>query len=449
MADGARSKELQETLRKLHQIESMKREAAKLKSERQLPEMNSHFNSKNDHLSATTQPQLLNLDQGKGASDEPKSVSGNPPPTAAHFTTEIGFPRFDGSNPRSWITKCTAYFKLFPHFPDSQRVALAYLHFEGKASLWLQTLPSEHDTCTWSQFLEAVCARFEKPKDAIEVVGEFRKLRQTGSYLEYVETFQHLKTCMLMMFPGNGFSERYFVASFINGLSEEDLKSSLNLCAPASLQRAIQLGYCLIQALALPIKRLTAQEMAARMEKDLCYSCDDVYVSGHRCKQRVRYAVMTEEEELALLPLPAPSAARLLGEANGHALHILIASASSLSFIQESTALKLGCKVEVVKPFLVEDACGQKLVSTKRAHGFRWKVQNHEFTFSPRLLEIEFDGYDLNLGGDWLRVCSPIEFDFGNRTVAVTWNGDEVKMQLHTPTSITAPSVYVFTHSEM
>lgn len=444
MADGASLKELQETRRKLHQIESMKREAAKSKSQQQLPEMNSHFNSKNDHLSAANQLQLLNLEQGKGASDEPNSVLGNPPPIAAQFTTEIGFPRFDGSNPRSWISKCTAYFKLFPHVPDSQRVALAYLHFEGKASLWLQTLPS--DTCTWSQFLEAVSARFEKRKYAVEVVGEFRELRQTGSYFEYVETFQRLKTSMLMMFPGKGFPERYFVDSFMNGLSE-DLKPSLNLCAPTSLQHAIQLGYSLIEALALPIKLLTAQEMAARMEKDLCYCCDEVYVFGHRCKQRIRYFVMTEEEELALLK--APSATRLLGEANGHALHILIASGSSLSFIQESTAQKLGCEVEVVKPFLVEDGCGQKLVSTKRAHGFRWKVQNHEFTFSPRLLGIEFEGYDLILGGDWLKVCSPVEFDFENRTVAVTWNGAEVKMQLHSPTSITAHSLYMLTHSEV
>lgn len=47
-----------------------------------------------------------------------------------------------------------------------------------------------------------------------------------------------------------------------------------------------------------PTKLLTAVEMTARREKGLCYNCDEPFVFGHRCKNRVNYLMMTEEEEL-------------------------------------------------------------------------------------------------------------------------------------------------------
>ncbi|KAK0600232.1 hypothetical protein LWI29_012918 [Acer saccharum] len=46
----------------------------------------------------------------------------------------------------------------------------------------------------------------------------------------------------------------------------------------------------------IPIKRLTPAEMAARREKGLCYSCDEVYKFGHQCTKRQIFMFKEEEE---------------------------------------------------------------------------------------------------------------------------------------------------------
>ncbi|PIN01381.1 hypothetical protein CDL12_26111 [Handroanthus impetiginosus] len=49
-----------------------------------------------------------------------------------------------------------------------------------------------------------------------------------------------------------------------------------------------------------PIRRLlTAEEMKARREKNLCYNCHEVYMHRHRCKQGQLFVMMTKEEKEA------------------------------------------------------------------------------------------------------------------------------------------------------
>lgn len=45
--------------------------------------------------------------------------------------------------------KCNSYFKLMPGIPDSQKVNLATMHFEGKALTWFQNLNMDEVVITW------------------------------------------------------------------------------------------------------------------------------------------------------------------------------------------------------------------------------------------------------------------------------------------------------------
>lgn len=141
---------------------------------------------------------------------------------------------------------------------------------------------------------------------------------------------------------------------------------------------------------------------------------------------------------------------RVVGEVGEHKLNILLDSGSTLSFIQEDTAKKLCCVTHNDKPLLVKVANGQKLVSTKRATDFKWKVQGHEFQYYPRLLRNE--GCDMILGGDWLRFCTPIELDYKNMKFTVTWNGKRVELNALTSTGdcqmITGPVLSCLMHEE-
>lgn len=52
------------------------------------------------------------------------------------------------------------------------------------------------------------------------IVVEFNKRKQNGTYEEYVEHFNELKACLLMN-DHSKYTEEYFMGSFLSGLSEE------------------------------------------------------------------------------------------------------------------------------------------------------------------------------------------------------------------------------------
>lgn len=530
MAEATRFKDLQEAQKRLDQIfqsESMKRDAAELKLQEQMSQISTDvqnqlqsFAGKFDHLSqtlATMQLQLLNGDKKKHAMSE-GSILGernsdgrdgyyqlkDSQSSGSKFTNDssgmnvhnplpkIDFPRFDGTNPRAWILKCQGYFNLIPNVPDHQRVVLASMHFEGRAAHWYQNISLKQVDFSWSQFLELISARFEDLRET-KIIAEFNKLRLTGSYTDYVERFEELKSCMILLNRGD-YSEEYFIASFISGLSDE-LQSFIRMFNPQTLDQTIELGknqLLTIEALSrkmkssakpatsihqnfkradtnnnhqfkgassptTPFKLLTKAEMAVRKEKGLCYNCDEPFAPGHRCKQRVIYMLMTEEEEATLFNATvekeeeennydttkdleevqlafsalsgegSPTTMRLIGTTGAQNINILIDTGSTMSFLSEATATALGCSLETVKPLLIKVANGQKMISSKRVSGFQWNMQQHQFTYAPRILATE--GCDLSLGGDWLKSCTPVELDYDKMTFTVTSKGKRVKIQ--------------------
>ncbi|XP_057773723.1 uncharacterized protein LOC130993019 [Salvia miltiorrhiza] len=531
MAEATRFKDLQEAQKKLDQYvqtESMKRAAAEERIQEHITFIDQKMqgiDTKYDHLTgvlAEIQLQLLNLDKGKSYRED-ESILGDPPSgfqiggnhsKNSSYTSKfkidypqsgmgnsfhkVDFPRFNGTNPRAWIIKCNSYFKLTAAMTDEHKVQLAIHNFEGKALQWFQNFGYESVLdVSWDQFLQVVAARFEDINES-KIIMEFKNLKQSGSYVSYVEKFEELRACLLLS-SRIKYSEEYFVANFVSGLSEE-LQNFMMLFKPGTLQEAIEIGQRQISTLEAiarrvkptsnrpfssagpiskrpgedaattksftqnnlkpPIKLLTSAERAARREKGLCFNCDEPYVYGHKCKHRVFFMTMTEEQEMEYSqyegiegetliadPITEPmeeiqlslhslmgeiglTTMKVVGEVEEHKLHILVDTGSTLSFLQESTAKKLGCKMEEVKPIMVRVANGQKLISTRQATNFTWGVQGHQFIYSPRVLASE--GYDLILGGDWLKYCTPIELDYNKMTFTVNWNGKKVKLQAAT-----------------
>ncbi|KAH6769439.1 hypothetical protein C2S51_014775 [Perilla frutescens var. frutescens] len=350
----------------------------------------------------------------------------------------------------------------------------------GRASQWFQNLALKDIDISWEQFLDVVSARFEEISDA-KIIAEFNKLKHVGSYTKYVDKFEELRACMLMLNKGQ-FSEEYFIASFISGLGEE-IQPLIHMFKPATLKHTIELGQQQIlnlEAMAKkfksstksnymgarrevinnsynsrtspaptkpPFKFLTAAEMAARREKGLCYNCDEAFSVGHRCKAIISYMIMSEEGEMAHLQSISTgeeasdmttadvamdeiqmalniisgeggfTTMRVYGQVGSHKLHILIDSGSTLNFIRKATTRELGCQLEPTRPLLVKVANGNRMVSSTRVNGFQWTMQGHQFTYSPRTLSTE--GCDLILRGDWLKACTPIELDYDKMTFTV------------------------------
>lgn len=187
MAEATRFKDLLEAQKKIEQLvhtESIKWQSSTEKLQenhlsltKQVEDRFTLMLDKMDHFShtlATLKLQFLNNDKGKGQQDD--SLLGNPdsgssavpfqmyqdssskqrqvvePSTVSLHTPfpRVDFPKFDGSKPRSWILKCNNYFKLIPSVPNSRKVTLASMHFEGKAALWYQNIARKNIDFTWS-----------------------------------------------------------------------------------------------------------------------------------------------------------------------------------------------------------------------------------------------------------------------------------------------------------
>ncbi|KAH6767857.1 CDPK-related kinase 3 [Perilla frutescens var. hirtella] len=146
-----------------------------------------------------------------------------------------------------------------------------------------------------------------------------------------------------------------------------------------------------------PFKLLTAAKMAAMRENGLCYNCDETFTAGHECKNRISYMIMSEEEEEIYVQSMTTEEETLepldptgeMKEVGGQKLHILINSGSTLSFIREDTAKSLGCALELTRPIMVRLANGNRMITSIRVNGFKWTIQDHQFTYSPRTLATE------------------------------------------------------------
>ena len=57
----------------------------------------------------------------------------------------IEFPRFEGDDPRGWISRAERYFRHF-RTPEEGKVELASLHFEGDVNDWLDCFLGENST---------------------------------------------------------------------------------------------------------------------------------------------------------------------------------------------------------------------------------------------------------------------------------------------------------------
>ncbi|XP_020546936.1 uncharacterized protein LOC110011314 [Sesamum indicum] len=193
-----------------------------------------------------------------------------------------------------------------------------------------------------------------------------------------------------------------------------------------------------------PIRRILSEaEMQARRSKNLCYNCDETFRPGHKCKQQFMYCILTEEEatfeqEEEGDPTDPPPidmtvsvnalsgntdfyTFRIKGRAYGHEIQILIDGVSTHCFLDIEAASKLGCVLEQTDPLVVSVADGREMISQWYCPTFSWEIQGQAFTHPMRTLTL--GGCHMVLGGNWLRLYSPVEYDYNAMTVTVSQNG--------------------------
>ncbi|KAG8380703.1 hypothetical protein BUALT_Bualt06G0043500 [Buddleja alternifolia] len=115
---------------------------------------------------------------------------------------KVEFPNYDGDNTRTWIKKCN------------------------------------RDLPNWPEFTSAILDRFDD-QDLELIVGEFKKLHQSGTVTDYLDSFEELKSHMLIF--NKDLPEEFFSASFISGL-REDIKGTMLSMRPHTFHQALSLA---------------------------------------------------------------------------------------------------------------------------------------------------------------------------------------------------------------
>ncbi|XP_026399605.1 uncharacterized protein LOC113295486 [Papaver somniferum] len=266
---------------------------------------------------------------------------------------KLKFPKFDGNNPRSWIRKYNKFFQLYL-MDEDQKVMVAYIDLEGKEDVWYQDYQVGREVILREDLCSNINFRFQELGHD-DVVGEFNKLCQEGTILEYQELFEEIKALMIAKnrYP----NEAYFTSSFVTGLKKQ-IRMEIQMHSSSTLNQAMYLArmheavlekaarkakfVSRLPPLSMgssiskifvtppksnspsptssgslklpPIKKLTYAQMRARRKKGLCYNCNEKYEMGHMCIKQQLYMLVGDEEESSTFEEESPGSSPVIQE---------------------------------------------------------------------------------------------------------------------------------------
>lgn len=117
---------------------------------------------------------------------------------------------------------------------------------------------------------------------------------------------------------------------------------------------------------------------------------------------------------------------KLQGELKRRLITILADSSNTHIFLDSEIAQELKVFIIAVTPFSVTVANGKKAVSHSLCPQLLWLIKGREFKEDLRILQLE--GYDMILGGDWMRKYNPITFNFDNNKLIIKKGGHLVEL---------------------
>ena len=191
---------------------------------------------------------------------------------------KMDFPRFDGSDARIWIDKCSAYFAMF-QIPPSFRVSAASIHMTDAAAHWYQSYKHTPGFQQWDHFVLAVLSEFEVDTHRAKTM-ELLNLRQTGSVDEYRKSFEQLVYNIRLY--DHSISTTMLTAQFLIGLKEE-LRFAVEMQLPNTVAKAAILASIQEQLLEKTKKSVTKSyhpklsSSTAKPEPKASYTTTDLW----------------------------------------------------------------------------------------------------------------------------------------------------------------------------
>lgn len=153
-----------------------------------------------------------------------------------YMLPKVDFPKFEGTNARSWVAKAEKFFMLNPGMDAHTKVVFTSLYLDGEADHWFHTIHTEQRGIIWDSFVDQLLRCFSSGNQE-NLVGRFNKLVQKGSVKPYIAEFEELRG--YMMLRHNWQSDEFYLASFMSGLCP-DIQQALYVYKPSTLSDAME-----------------------------------------------------------------------------------------------------------------------------------------------------------------------------------------------------------------
>ncbi|KAL8137446.1 LOW QUALITY PROTEIN: hypothetical protein V2J09_003447 [Rumex salicifolius] len=384
---------------------------------------------------------------------------------------KVDFPLFDGTNPRSWIRRCERYFLIF-QIHDAQKnltdswsvltnaILLRFGDLDGS------DVVEEFNKLQQQEDLEEYNEKFEDLRASMLLLNpslpesyfissyvsglrsEIKHLVRLGKPTSLALTFEHAKQQFNAVQALFQWRKPPWKPHSTAKPSPSETKWPTKSALPTSSGSSI--GSSSKPTDSTGKTPISAELRESRRAAGLCYRCGDKYYVGHRCKsqalhslfsipveepemqeeQPLVYAHQSEEDDQevyvhALTGSSPLNTIKIKGLVAGKPIMILIDSGATHSFLDPRVLPGTPFEPNTTSLMEVAVANGYKLYSQQGCKDFKWEMQGHRFIFSPRILKL--GGYDLVLGGDWLREFSPILFDF--KALKISFHKDGHKLE--------------------
>ncbi|GKA88273.1 retrotransposon-related protein, partial [Tanacetum coccineum] len=237
----------------------------------------------------------------------------------------LDVPKFNGADPESWIFAINEYFALLAT-PDEQRLKVVGFNLDGDAAEWFRWMTHNKLVASWDGFLDNVRNRFG-PSKYEDPQGVLSKLLQLGTVAQYQSEFEKLMNRV------TDISENLLISFYISGL-KPTIQRELLIAKPTTLGDAFSLAritearledqsptsapatktiasvitqkqstprvtvtppdtgkppllptptQTIATSKPLAIKWISPAERQERLNKGLCFNCDNKWVRGHKC----------------------------------------------------------------------------------------------------------------------------------------------------------------------
>ena len=408
---------------------------------------------------------------------------------------KLEMPMFLGENPESWVYRAEHFFEI-NNLPETEKVKVAVVSFGQDEVDWYRWSHNRRKVESWEDLKERMFDFF-KDTGQKSLVARLIRIEQDGSYNDYVKKFVNYSAPLPHM------TESVLRDAFLTGL-EPNLQAEVVSRNPLTLEECMREAQLVNDRnLALqwskaegggrnykkgegstnkgpeggekgitrktefplkqvtipikgnyqksepPVKRLSDAEFRARLDKGLCFKCNERYSPGHRCKMKdkreLMLFIMNEEESLededrteetneevlelnqltleegteielkAIHGLTSKGTMKIKGEIKGKEVLILIDSGATHNFIHNKIVEEVGLELENHTPFGVTIGDGTRCQGRGVCNRLELKLK--EITIVADFLAIELGSVDVILGMQWLNTTGTMKIHWPSLTM--------------------------------